>query len=226
MQEKEEYIAKQSIEQTAPKFEIGDLAVYPAHGVGKIEAIENKDVDGDIQSFYIMKILENDMVIMIPVQNVLSVGLRTILDKSDIPKIFKIMQERDLPQDNQTWNRRYREYMEKIKTGSLYEVAGVFRDLFLLRMTKELSFGERKLFDTAQSLLVKELSIARKCEEKTVLHEINALFEPDTKESENNSETNNQSSEDNTKLNEADNSDKKRKCTSESTHPSPNDQTG
>jgi CarD family transcriptional regulator len=216
MQEKEEHIAKKSVEEPVPKFEIGDLAVYPAHGVGRIEAIENRDVDGDIQSFYIMKILENDMVIMIPVQNVASVGLRTILAKSDIPNIFKIMQERDLPQDNQTWNRRYREYMEKIKTGSLYEVAGVFRDLFLLRMTKELSFGERKLFDTAQCLLVKELSIARKCEEKTVLHEINALFEPATKDSEKNSETKNKSSEDKTKLNETDNS---RKCKSESTNP-------
>jgi len=195
MQEKEEHIDNNSVEAPIPKFEIGDLAVYPAHGVGRIESIESRDVDGEIQSFYIMKILENDMVIMIPVQNVLSVGLRTILSKTDIPKIFDIMQERDLPQDNQTWNRRYREYMEKIKTGSLYEVAGVFRDLFLLRLTKELSFGERKLFDTAQCLLVKELSISRQCEEKIVLNEINALFEPAIKASEKQSETDNQTSE-------------------------------
>jgi CarD family transcriptional regulator len=199
MQEKEEHIDNNTVEEPVPQFEIGDLAVYPAHGVGRIEAIESRDVDGDIQSFYIMKILENDMVIMIPVQNVLSVGLRTILSKSDIPKIFEIMQERDLPQDNQTWNRRYREYMEKIKTGSLYEVAGVYRDLFLLRLTKELSFGERKLFDTAQCLLVKELSIARQCEEKIVQNEINALFEPAVKDSKKQSETENQKSENKSK---------------------------
>ena len=189
MQEKEEHIDKEPV----PHFEIGDLAVYPAHGVGRIEAIESRDVDGSIQNFYIMKILENDMVIMIPIQNVSSVGLRTILSVADIPKIYEIMQERDLPQDNQTWNRRYREYMEKIKTGSLYEVAGVFRDLFLLRMTKELSFGERKLFDTAQCLLVKELSIAKQCAEKTVQDEINAFFEPVMKETKEHISSENQS---------------------------------
>ncbi|ETR73744.1 MAG: CarD family transcriptional regulator [Candidatus Magnetoglobus multicellularis str. Araruama] len=114
MQEKESHIAH---DEPIPTFEIGDLAVYPAHGVGRIEAIENRDVNGSIQSFYIMKILENDMVIMIPINNVSSVGLRNILAEQDIPKVYSIMQDRDIPQDNQTWNRRYREYMEKLKQG-------------------------------------------------------------------------------------------------------------
>jgi CarD family transcriptional regulator len=78
--------------------------------------------------------------------------------------------------DNQTWNRRYREYMDKIKTGSLYDVAEVFRDLFLLKLTKDLSFGERKLYDTAQILLVRELSTAKKIDEEAVLTEIESLF--------------------------------------------------
>jgi CarD family transcriptional regulator len=78
--------------------------------------------------------------------------------------------------DNQTWNRRYREYMEKIKTGSLFDVAEVFRDLFRLKLTKDLSFGERKLYDTAQVLLVKELSKAKKTDEKTIISEIESLF--------------------------------------------------
>jgi len=179
MQTKEEHIEISSEDTPVPKFNIGDLAVYPAHGVGRIEAIENRTINGGIQSFYIMKILENSMTIMIPVQNVSSVGLRNILSENEIPTVYAIMKDRNTPQDNQTWNRRYREYMEKIKTGSLFEVAGVYRDLFLLRLTKELSFGERKLFDTAQSLLVKELSIARQCDEKNILDEMNALFEPD-----------------------------------------------
>jgi CarD family transcriptional regulator len=181
-----EHIEKESIatpEAPIRQFEVGDLAVYPAHGVGRIEAIESREISGGIQNFYIMKILENSMVIMIPVQNVSSVGLRDILSENDIPKVYDIMKDRDVPQDNQTWNRRYRDYMEKIKTGSLFEVAGVFRDLFLLRLTKELSFGERKLLDTAQCLLVKELSIAKQCEEKAILDEINALFEPAIEES-------------------------------------------
>jgi len=158
------------------KFEIGKLAVYPAHGVGRIEAIESRVINSEKQEFYIMKILENSMVIMIPVQNVESVGLREIIALNDVINVYQVMKDRNIPQDNQTWNRRYRDYMEKIKTGSLYEVAGVFRDLYLLKLTKELSFGERKLLDTAQCLLIKELAIAKKTDEDVILKEIDDLF--------------------------------------------------
>lgn len=159
-------------------FQVGDLAVYPAHGVGRIEAIESRVVNGEKHDFYIMKVLENAMVIMIPIDNVDSVGLRDVIREEEIPKIYHVMQkERDNPADSQTWNRRYREYMDKIKTGSLYDVAEVFRDLYLLRMAKDLSFGERKLFDTATALLLRELSTARDTDEKTILAEIEALFE-------------------------------------------------
>lgn len=165
------------------RFKIGDLAVYPAHGVGRIEAIETRVVNGEEHDFYIMKILENNMVIMIPTWNVESVGLRDVIGEKEIPKIMKVMtSKRDLAIDNQTWNRRYREYMDKIKTGSLYEVAEVFRDLSLLKLSKDLSFGERKLYDTAYNLLIKELSTAKNSDEKTVAVEIEALFVPDEKE--------------------------------------------
>ena len=162
------------------EFHAGDLAVYPAHGVGRIEAIESKMVNGEQHDFYIMKVLENGMVIMIPTMNVKSVGLREVITEEDIPKVYAVMKDkkRDGLNDSQTWNRRYREYMDKIKTGSLYEVAEVFRDLFLLKLSKDLSFGERKLYDTAQGLLVKELSTARNTDEKTILTEIETLFEP------------------------------------------------
>jgi len=163
------------------KFAVGDLAVYPAHGVGEITAIETRVVNGEEHDFYIMKVLENGMVIMIPTWNVDSVGLRDIIDEKDIPKIYDVMKNRDSGAgDNQTWNRRYREYMDKIKTGSLFDVAEVFRDLFILKLTKDLSFGERKLYDTAQVLLVKELSTAKKTDEKAVLKEIESLFENET----------------------------------------------
>ncbi|MGD9211652.1 MAG: CarD family transcriptional regulator [Desulfobacteraceae bacterium] len=160
------------------KFQVGDLAVYPAHGVGRIESIETRVVNGEKHDFYIMKIIENGMVIMIPTWNVESVGLRDIIGESDIPKIYEVMRQRpDMAMDNQTWNRRYREYMDKIKTGSLFEVAEVFRDLSLLKHTKDLSFGERKLYDTAQTLLVKELSTAQNMDEKQVTSEIESLFD-------------------------------------------------
>ena len=158
-------------------FQVGDLAVYPAHGVGEIIAIESRVVNGEKHDFYIMKVVENGMTIMIPTNNVESVGLRDVIPKKDIPKVYAVMKsKKEANTDNQTWNRRYREYMDKIKTGSLYDVAEVFRDLFLLKLTKDLSFGERKLYDTAQILLVKELSTAKKADEEAVLTEIESLF--------------------------------------------------
>jgi CarD family transcriptional regulator len=164
--------------QGARQFQAGDLAVYPAHGVGRIEAIESRVINGEKHDFYIMKVLENGMVIMIPTMNVDSVGLRDVIKENDVPKIYEVMQNKqDSLTDSQTWNRRYREYMDKIKTGSLYEVAEVFRDLFLLKLNKDLSFGERKLYDTAQGLLVRELSTAKKTDEASIISEIESLFE-------------------------------------------------
>ena len=159
------------------QFRAGDLAVYPAHGVGRIESIESKVVNGEEHDFYIMKVLENSMVIMIPTNNVESVGLRDVIGRDEIPKVYEIMRgKQDSSSENQTWNRRYREYMDKIKTGSPYEVAEVFRDLYLLKLTKDLSFGERKLYDTAQGLLVRELSTAKDTDQQTIISEIKALF--------------------------------------------------
>jgi CarD family transcriptional regulator len=158
------------------EFSKGDLAVYPAHGVGYIESIESKEINGDTMNFYMMKIVENGMVITIPTSNVESVGLREVIPVTEVPEVYKVMQEKAQGADNQTWNRRYREYMDKIKTGSIYDVAEVFRDLFQLKLEKDLSFGERKLLDTAQNLLVQELSMAKDVDEKAMMTEIENLF--------------------------------------------------
>jgi len=154
----------------------GDMAVYPAHGVGLIESIEKQTVGGVDQAFYVMKILDNDMTIMIPTATSDNVGLRAIISKEDVKKVIDILKERDIKISSQTWNRRYRDYMEKIKTGSVYEVAVVLRDLFLLRVDKDLSYGERKMMDTAKSLLIKEISLARKVDEEKVEQQIEKLF--------------------------------------------------
>jgi CarD family transcriptional regulator len=161
------------------RFCVGDLAVYPAHGVGRIDSVESRVINGKKQDFYILKVIESGMTIMIPTSNVSQVGLRDVIDKKDVPKIFEVMTNNvDGGNESQTWNRRYREYMDKIKTGSLHDVAEVYRDLSLLKHTKDLSFGERKLYDTAQALLVKEISTAREVTEETVQSEITALFPP------------------------------------------------
>lgn len=159
-------------------FEVGDLAVYPAHGVGRIESIESRVINGDKHDFYIMKIIDNGMVIMIPTMNVDSVGLRCVIDKKEVSSVYEVLQEKkDDLHDNQTWNRRYKEYMDKIKTGSLYDVAAVFRDLYLLKLTKDLSFGERKLLDTAKALLLREISMAKQKDQTIVWTEIESLFD-------------------------------------------------
>ena len=159
-------------------FDIGDKAVYPGHGVGVIEAIESKAISGREQLFYILRIVDNGMAIMIPTGNVDVVGLREVIPPMEIPRVFQILKERRISLDNQTWNRRYREYMIKINTGSIFSIAEVLRDLQVLKMEKNLSFGERKILDTAKNLLVKELAVATDVKESEVLKELKEIFEP------------------------------------------------
>ncbi len=157
-------------------FSEGDMAVYPAHGVGVIKAVETKTIGGIDQSFYILEILDNSMRIMIPTASSSNVGLRAILKKSEVGDVLEILEDRSVELGSQTWNRRYRDYMEKIKTGSVHEVAVVLRDLFLLSVDKDLSYGERKMLDTAKNLIVKELSLAQNTEEEAVTKTIEAIF--------------------------------------------------
>ena len=157
-------------------FSEGDMAVYPAHGVGVIKAIEKQTVAGIDQAFYVLEILDNGMRIMIPTVSSESVGLRAIVDETEVSGVLDILADRNVELGSQTWNRRYRDYMEKIKTGSVHEVAAVLRDLFLLSVDKDLSYGERKMLDTAKGLLVKELSLAQDTEESTVSKTIEAIF--------------------------------------------------
>jgi len=157
-------------------FTEGDMAVYPAHGVGVIRAVETKTIGGIDQSFYILEILDNSMRIMIPTASSDNVGLRAIVGKNEVRTVLDILADRSVELGTQTWNRRYRDYMEKIKTGSVHEVAIVLRDLFLLSVDKDLSYGERKMLDTAKNLIVKELSLAQDTEEASVSKTIEAIF--------------------------------------------------
>ena len=140
-------------------FQIGQLAVYPAHGVGRIESVQEREVSGAPEKFYIMRLLDTDMIIMIPTSNARNIGLRDVIDNEAVSEVYEILRSRPGRLNNQTWNRRYRDYMDKIKTGSPFRVAEVLRDLTLLKSEKDLSFGERKMLDTAKNLLIKELSL-------------------------------------------------------------------
>jgi CarD family transcriptional regulator len=158
------------------QFQIGDKAVYPVHGVAEVVALENRDIGGSATSVYILKILETGLKIMVPVSNAGTVGLRELITSKQVKEVYAILKSRDVPRDTQTWNRRYREYMEKIKTGSVFEIAEVLRDLCVLRVSKDLSFGERRMLDTARSLLIRELAIAKGVPEDKVASEIETIF--------------------------------------------------
>ncbi|MBE7413753.1 MAG: CarD family transcriptional regulator [Deltaproteobacteria bacterium] len=159
-------------------FKTGELAVYPAHGVGMIMGIETREVSGLNKNFYIIKILDTEATIMVPTDTAAAVGLRKIVKKSLVPKVYEILKDRsEVCLDNQTWNRRYRDYTDKIKSGCVMEVARVLRDLYILKYDKELSFGERRMLDTAKNLLVKEISIAKKIKEEKVEEELFRLMQ-------------------------------------------------
>jgi len=158
------------------QFSVGSKAVYPVHGVAEVVALESRDIGGSQTNVYILKILDTGLKIMVPTINAGSVGLRDLITAKQVKEVFEILKSRDIPRDTQTWNRRYREYMEKIKTGSVFEIAEVMRDLSVLRATKDLSFGERKMLDTARGLLIKELAIAKGVGEDKLGAEVDAIF--------------------------------------------------
>ena len=144
--------------------------------VGEVMSIEAREISGSKQLFYVLHILDSGMKIMVPTGNVNAVGLREIISEEEVKAVYDILKERDVVIDNQTWNRRYREYMDKIKTGSVYEIAEVYRDLSLLKSEKELSFGERKMLDTAKNLLIKELAFAEGEDEDEIEDAIEEIF--------------------------------------------------
>jgi CarD family transcriptional regulator len=158
-------------------FKVGGKAVYPAHGVGEITEIQTRMVGGRERSFYVLKIIENGMKIMVPTETASSTGMRTVISRSEANDVIKILKSDKVAVKTQPWNRRYREYMEMLKSGSPREVAKVLRDLYRLKGDKDLSFGERRLLDTARSLLVAELALALKTPEAKVEEQIQSIFE-------------------------------------------------
>jgi CarD family transcriptional regulator len=159
-------------------FKVGDKAVYPAQGVAEVISIEEKDIAGNRLKFYVLRILDTNRKIMVPVNNAKSVGLRRPISEEEIEEIFAILRERTIAFDNQTWNRRYRGFMDKIKTGSVFDVAEVMRDLYRLKAEKSLSFGERRMLETARALIVKEIAVTREKSEEKIQAEIEEIFEP------------------------------------------------
>ena len=160
-------------------FKVGDKAVYPAQGVTEVCGIENQEIGGTKHLVYVLRVLGTNRKIMVPVTKVQSVGLRDVIGNDQVEQVYGVLRKRPRRSAHQTWNRRYRQYVEKIKTGSAVDVAEVMRDLYRLKYDKPLSFGERKMLDMARHLLVKELSVAKNSDEEAVEEELHQILTED-----------------------------------------------
>ncbi len=156
-------------------FKVGDKVVYPMHGAGVIEAIEEKEVLGEKRRYYIMKLPCGNMKVMIPIDNIDEIGLRQVVDAKAVKKVLSILQDKESAMSS-NWNRRYRANLEKIKSGNIYEVAEVVRNLSIRDKEKGLSTGERKMLETARQILISELVLAKEENEDSVRTMIDELF--------------------------------------------------
>ena len=156
-------------------YEIGSYAVCPGHGVGQVLNLETKDLGDEVKTFYIVKIVSNGMTVMVPSDK--KDGLRELVTDSEIGEMFTLLSDHDVKVDNSTWNRRHRDYLAKVKTGSLIEIADVLRSLFQLKTMKKLSFGERKMMEQCKELITREIAIKTGNEAKKIDGEIDSCFD-------------------------------------------------
>ena len=157
-------------------FEIGDNIVYPNHGAGTIVDVEEKEILGETKQYYIMKLPIGEMRVMIPKDNAEDIGLRDIIDKEVVPNVYKVLKQ-EQSEMSQNWNRRYRANSEKIKTGDIFEVAEVVRNLTIRDIVKGLSTGEKKMLSNARQILISELVLTEEKEEEEIREKIDKIFE-------------------------------------------------
>lgn len=140
-------------------FSVGDRIAHPMHGAGVIESITTRKIDGSEKEYYVLKLPAGDMMVMIPVESSESIGVRPIVKPSEAEKIIKALPGLEVNM-TQNWNKRYRENMEKIKSGDLLEVAAVIKGLMLRELDKGLSTGERKMLHSAKQILISEIVLS------------------------------------------------------------------
>lgn len=157
------------------QFKVGDKAVYPSHGVGVIKNIESRTIGGTDQSFYVIQIISSGATLMVPTNACERAGMRSLITSKQIHEVYNIL-ESDGRVAQTTWNRRFREFSEKLRTGSVTDVAEVLRDLNTLSATKDLSFGEKKMMDKARELIISEISAACSKSETDVESELNKFL--------------------------------------------------
>ncbi len=156
-------------------YKIGDKVVYPMHGAGVIESIEEKEILGEKRQYYILKLPVGDMKVMIPINNCREIGLREVIDGEGVQRVIGILKDQSTNM-SANWNRRYRANLEKIKSGDIYEVAEVVRNLINRDREKGLSSGERKMLENARQILISELVLATELEEDRAQSLIDSAF--------------------------------------------------
>jgi len=139
-------------------FSVGDKVVYPMHGAGVVESIEEKEVLGSRQNYYVLKFSAGEMKVMIPMDNAYQIGLRGIIDKNELAKVYEILKE-PTEGNSANWNRRYTDNLEKIKSGDIIEIAQVVKNLMQRSNEKGLSAGEKKMLESAQRMLISEVGL-------------------------------------------------------------------
>ena len=157
-------------------FEIGDKVVYPMHGAGIIEGIEEREILGEKQSYYILRFPVGDMKVMIPIDNVEQIGIREVIPVEEVDKVVEFLSG-DKSQMSSNWNKRYRQNMEKIRSGDIYEVAEVVRNLMLRDREKGLSTAERKMLTNARQILISEIVLSKDADEEEVTALIDGIIE-------------------------------------------------
>lgn len=152
-------------------FSIGDKVVYPMHGAGIIEGIEEKNILGEKQNYYIIK-MPGEVKVMVPTAKATDVGVRDIIDSDTANKVFKVL-ETNSTEMSMNWNKRYRDNMDKMKSGDIYEVADVVRNLSFKQKEKGLSTGEKKMLLNAKQILVSELTLAENSKKEEIEEMVN-----------------------------------------------------
>ena len=156
-------------------FQIGDHVVYPHHGAGQVLKKEDKEILGEIRQYLTIKILHNDMTVMVPCENAAKAGLRRVIDDEAVEKVLAVLRD-DVSQMPKNWNRRFKHNRDKIKTGDVYELAEVVRNLAIRESDKGLSTGEKQMYTRAKKILASELMYALEMGEEEAEEHLDALL--------------------------------------------------
>jgi CarD family transcriptional regulator len=170
------FLTPPNLKGDGPMFEVGEEIIYPTLGVGKVEAIEEREIQGNKQQFYILRILSDNSMVMVPTDNAETVGLRQLIGPDEVSKVFEILKG-DIDEMSANWTRRYKDNLDRLKSGSIFQMAAVFRNLSLLKQKRELSFGEKKMLEDTKELIVAELSHSQKITIIKAQEQIDQIFE-------------------------------------------------